>query len=114
MRATLTTVSDRLEIVEQPHAAADHRFGEEIATGLQSTPKRLASKYLYDDLGSALFDAITKLPENYLTRAETDILREWGWEIVRALHAPVEFLELGSGSAVKTRLLIEEALRAQG
>jgi L-histidine N-alpha-methyltransferase len=114
MRATLTTVSDRLEIVEQPHAAADHSFGEDIAAGLQATPKRLASKYLYDDLGSALFDAITKLPEYYLTRAETQILREWGWEIVRALHSPVEFLELGSGSAVKTRLLIEEALRAQG
>ena len=114
MRTTLTTVSDRLEIVELPHAAANHSFAEDIETGLRTVPKRLASKYLYDDLGSALFDAITKLPEYYLTRAETDILREWGWEIVRALNAPVEFLELGSGSAVKTRLLIEEGLRAQG
>ncbi|MBV8283609.1 MAG: L-histidine N(alpha)-methyltransferase, partial [Candidatus Eremiobacteraeota bacterium] len=49
-----------------------------------------------------------------LTRAETEILREWGWQIVRVLDEPIDFLELGSGSAVKTRLLIEEALRVQG
>jgi dimethylhistidine N-methyltransferase len=76
-------------------------------------PKQLPSKYFYDEVGSALFDAITVLPEYYLTRAETQILREWGWEIVRALGNPIEFIELGSGSAIKTRILIEEALRVQ-
>ena len=76
-------------------------------------PKRLPSKYFYDDVGSALFDAITRLPEYYLTRAETEILSDWGWQIVRLLDAPVDFFELGSGSAIKTRLLIGEALRVQ-
>jgi dimethylhistidine N-methyltransferase len=84
-----------------------------VRAGLTAAQKYLPSKYFYDELGSALFDAITLLPEYYLTRAETEILHEWGWEIVRALGNPVEFVELGSGSAVKTRILIEEALRVQ-
>jgi dimethylhistidine N-methyltransferase len=84
-----------------------------VRAGLSSPSKHLPSKYFYDELGSALFDAITVLPEYYLTRAETGILREWGWEMVRALGNPIEFIELGSGSAIKTRILIEEALRVQ-
>jgi dimethylhistidine N-methyltransferase len=114
MHEPLTTVSDRLEIVELPRAAATQSFADDVRAGLTAEPKALSSKYFYDGLGSALFDAITLLPEYYLTRAETEILRECGWEIVRVLDEPVEFLELGSGSATKTRILIEEALRVQG
>jgi dimethylhistidine N-methyltransferase len=113
MRETLTSVSDRFEIVELPSAAAEHSFADDVRDGLSASKKRLPSKYFYDDIGSALFEAITLLPEYYLTRAETEILREWGWEMVRVLDEPVEFLELGSGSAIKTRLLINEALRVQ-
>lgn len=109
----LTRLSDRLEIVTLP-APKRAGFAEDVARGLTAEHKSLASKYFYDEIGSALFDAITLLPEYYLTRAEAEILHESGWEIVRALGAPVEFLELGSGSAVKTRALIDEALRAQG
>ncbi|MDQ2866339.1 MAG: L-histidine N(alpha)-methyltransferase [Candidatus Eremiobacteraeota bacterium] len=114
MREPLTTVHERLEIVELPSAAAACSFADDVRSGLRAAPKHLSSKYFYDDLGSAIFDAITKVPEYYLTGAETEILREWGWEIVRVLEEPVEFLELGSGSAAKTRHLIEEALRVQG
>lgn len=114
MHEPLTTVHERLTIVELPQAAAARSFTEDVANGLGAHPKALPSKYFYDDLGSALFDAIMKLPEYYLTGAETEILRDCGWEIVRVLDEPVEFLELGSGSAAKTRFLIEEALRAQG
>jgi dimethylhistidine N-methyltransferase len=53
------------------------------------------------------------LPEYYLTAAETEVLRDWGWEMVRVLEEPIDFLEAGSGSAIKTRLLIAEALRVQ-
>jgi len=114
MHSTLTTISDRLEIVTVPHHARTAGFREDVATGLTAPQKHLSSKYFYDELGSAIFDAITHLPEYYLTRAETEILRESGWDIVRALEEPVEFLELGSGSATKTRILIDEAIRAQG
>lgn len=113
MLESSTTAEPRLEIVELPRAAAEHRFSDDVRVGLSAPAKSLPSKYFYDELGSALFDAITHLPEYYLTAAETDILREWGWEIVRMFDAPVDFLELGSGSAIKTRLLIEEALRVQ-
>lgn len=114
METTLTTISDRLEIVTVPHRRQAKSFAEDVAAGLTAATKSLSSKYFYDELGSALFEAITHLPEYYLTRAETAILHESGWEIVRALEEPVEFLELGSGSAVKTRILIDEAIRAQG
>jgi len=110
---TQTAVSDRFELIEVPRSAGAATFAEEAARGLRSMPKRLSSKYFYDEVGSALFDAITHLPEYYLTRAETEILSEWGWQIVRVLGGPLDFLELGSGSAVKTRLLIGEALRLQ-
>lgn len=110
---TITALSDRFELVTVPRCHGVPSFAEDVAQGLRGTPKRLSSKYLYDAVGSALFDAITQLPEYYLTRAETEILSEWGWQMVRLLDAPVDFLELGSGSAVKTRLLIGEALRVQ-
>jgi L-histidine Nalpha-methyltransferase len=113
MQQRVTVPRDRLEIVELTAAAAAHSFAHDVRDGLTATPKTLSSKYFYDDVGSALFDAITHVPEYYLTAAETEILREWGWEIVRLLDEPVEFLELGSGSANKTRVLIEEALRVQ-
>ena len=112
MNAASEAPAKRLEIVSRPSAVAAD-FAQDVREGLTAASKRLSSKYFYDDLGSALFDAITLLPEYYLTRAETEILGEWGWEIVRALGNPVDFVELGSGSAVKTRILIEEALRVQ-
>jgi L-histidine Nalpha-methyltransferase len=113
MYYTGTIPRDRLEIIHVPSGAAVQTFAEDVRTGLTSAAKKLPSKYFYDDLGSALFDAITHLPEYYLTGCETHILRQWGWEIVRVLEGSVEFLELGSGSAQKTRLLIEELLRVQ-
>jgi len=113
MHQRVTIPQERLEIVELAEAAASSRFAQDVLEGLTATRRTLPAKYLYDDVGSALFDAITHLPEYYLTAAETEILHEWGWEVVRLLDAPVEFVELGSGSANKTRLLIEEALRVQ-
>jgi dimethylhistidine N-methyltransferase len=114
MQSAGTAVSDRFQLIEVPRASGAATFAQDVAGGLQASPKQLPSKYLYDRVGSALFDAITHLPEYYLSNAETEILRECGWEIVRVLDEPIDFLELGSGSAVKTRLLIAEALRVQG
>lgn len=108
-----TAVSDRFELITVPQSRGVPSFADDVARGLRSAPKRLPCKYFYDEVGSALFDAITRLPEYYLTAAEAEILAESGWQIVRLLDAPVDFLELGSGSAVKTRLLIGEALRVQ-
>ncbi|MBV8727128.1 MAG: L-histidine N(alpha)-methyltransferase [Candidatus Eremiobacteraeota bacterium] len=112
MSATLR-ISDRLEIITASRPAHAATFAEDVRNGLRAKPKKLPPKYFYDELGSALFEAITRLPEYYLTNAETEILREYGWEIVRLIRSPIEIMELGSGSANKTRLLIEETLRVQ-
>ena len=114
MQSPDTAVADRFQLVEVPSAHGVASFAQDVAAGLSARPKRLSSKYLYDRVGSALFDAIMHLPEYYLSDAETEILRESGWQIVRVLDEPIDFLELGSGSAVKTRRLIAEALRVQG
>ncbi|MDQ2681380.1 MAG: L-histidine N(alpha)-methyltransferase [Candidatus Eremiobacteraeota bacterium] len=113
MSAMLTRVSDRLEIIAALQPVHIPSFAEDVVAGLTASQKTLPSKYFYDELGSVLFDAITVLPEYYLTRSETEILRRYGWEIVRSIGGPVELLELGSGSATKTRILIEEMLRVQ-
>jgi dimethylhistidine N-methyltransferase len=93
-------------------------FGEDVRIGLTSDPKTLPSKYFYDDLGSRLFEAICCLPEYYLTRAESEILRTYAGEIIAELQAnsrqPLRLIELGSGNAEKTRLLIDAAIARQG
>jgi dimethylhistidine N-methyltransferase len=113
MSAVAMPVRNRLDVLEVPHSGGTS-FADDIAATLGRNPKRpVPPKYFYDDLGSALFDAITRLPDYYLTRAETEILRVWGRQIIAELKGPLELLELGSGNATKTRLLIDEALRAQ-
>jgi dimethylhistidine N-methyltransferase len=85
-----------------------------VRAGLTATPKSLPPRWFYDALGSALFSAITNLPEYYVTRTEEAILRANGAEIVEAMGGPVSLVELGSGDSRKTRLLIEELLARQG
>ncbi|HLW37413.1 MAG TPA: L-histidine N(alpha)-methyltransferase [Candidatus Eremiobacteraceae bacterium] len=85
-------------------------FAEDVRAGLTARPKTLPAKYFYDDLGSTLFEAITLLPEYYLTRAETQIFRTHGQAMIDLVQ-PVRLVELGSGSAIKTRILLDAALR---
>jgi dimethylhistidine N-methyltransferase len=96
-------------------AAAAGDFAEDVRRGLSSEPKALPPKYFYDELGSHLFDAICLLPEYYLTRAEADIFARHAREIVEAASAGsrVTLFELGSGSASKTRRIIEALLTRQ-
>jgi L-histidine N-alpha-methyltransferase len=95
----------------QPVRAAS--FAEDVRTGLGLRPYTLMPKYFYDDLGSVLFEAITRLPEYYLTRVERDLLATYGSDIVAEFDEPLELLELGSGSATKTRLIIDAILERQ-
>ncbi len=93
----------------------DPRAGlaEDVRRGLATKPKRFLPKYFYDELGSQLFEAICLLPEYYLTRAENDILTRYADEIVAEVAGELTLLEMGSGSASKTRLIIEALLRKQ-
>src|ERR1700704_2442329 len=88
-------------------------FAEDVRRGLTSQPRQLFPKYLYDELGSQLFEAICLLPEYYLTRAENEILTRYAAEIVGSIEAPNTLIEMGSGSASKTRLIIETLLKEQ-
>jgi L-histidine Nalpha-methyltransferase len=88
-------------------------FATDVRAGLTNSPKTLPPKYFYDDLGSQLFEAICRLPEYYLTRAEREILSHNADEIISSFDGPVRLVELGSGSAEKTRYLIEALLGRQ-
>ena len=73
----------------------------------KSGQRELPSKYLYDEVGSALFETICVLPEYGLTRADARLLREHAGEIVDLLPSPIQVAELGSGSGKKTRWILE-------
>jgi L-histidine Nalpha-methyltransferase len=105
---------ERLKIHNLVREDARSSFAEDVRAGLSSNPKRLFPKYFYDALGSQLFEAICLLPEYYLTRAENEILARYADEIVKEVDGDeISLLEMGSGSASKTRLIIEAILRRQ-
>ena len=80
---------------------------EEILDGLGDSPKRISPKYFYDERGSQLFDEITRLPEYYLTDTEIAIMRDNIDEMVELVGKQASLIEFGSGSSLKTRLLLE-------
>lgn len=88
-------------------------FADDVRKGLSAEPKRFLPKYFYDALGSQLFEAICLLPEYYLTRAENEILKRFADDIVASIDGPTTLVEMGSGSASKTRLIIEALLQTQ-
>lgn len=87
--------------------AAVREFASDVRTGLAKPQKELHSKYLYDELGSSLFEAITHLPEYGLTRADERLLRRHARDIAALLPSCLAIIELGSGVGQKTRHLLE-------
>jgi L-histidine Nalpha-methyltransferase len=91
-----------------------YEFAADVRAGLtKAGQKELPSKYLYDDVGSALFEVISHLPEYGLTRADERLLRRHSGDIVERLQRPVAVAELGSGSGKKTRQILEALCRRQ-
>ena len=94
--------------------AVTAEFSSDVVVGLSHAgQKELSSKYLYDEVGSALFDVICLLPEYGLSRAGMRLLQRDSHEIVSLLPAPVLVAELGSGSGQKTRLLLQALSKRQ-
>jgi L-histidine Nalpha-methyltransferase len=121
IRESLPLIDERLRIFEAaaiPTSAeptfGERSFSEDTRRGLTASPKVLFPKYFYDALGSRLFEAICELPEYYVTRAEAEIFQRHANEIAGSLDGPLRLLELGSGDARKTRLLIEALVARQG
>src|SRR5215831_12306294 len=89
-------------------------FAADVRAGLtKDGQKELASKYLYDEVGSRLFEVISVLPEYGLTRADERLLRRYASEIVEQLPRRVAVAELGSGTGKKTRWLLQALCRRQ-
>lgn len=89
-------------------------FAADVRAGLtKPVQKELLSKYLYDEIGSALFEVISFLPEYGLTRADERLLRRHASDLVELLPTPVAVAELGSGSGKKTRWILEALCRRQ-
>src|SRR5882762_2857446 len=101
--------------VLQLSPAAQTPLGSEVYRGLTARPKTLSPWLFYDEEGSRLFEAITELPEYYLTRTEREIFSQRADEIVAEAngHRPM-MIELGAGTAAKTGLLLKAAVRRYG
>ena len=113
-RASVNTAALPIErqvgiVVADERATA---MAREVSEGLARRQKELPPKYFYDERGSELFERITRLPEYYLTRAERSLLEGHACELVSTLR-PRTLVELGAGSAAKTRILLD-AMRAVG
>jgi dimethylhistidine N-methyltransferase len=93
--------------------AFDNQFASDVRAGLTRAQKTLPCRYFYDDVGSALFEAITGLPEYGLTRADARVLRAHAADLIGLLPGNVIVAELGSGSGVKTRPILEQIRKRQ-
>lgn len=89
------------------HSCSAEVMRVEVIAGLSHPQKSLPCKYFYDEHGSKLFDAICELPEYYLTRTELQIMRDHIDDIANAIGPGVTVVEYGSGSSVKTRILLD-------
>src|SRR5882757_749062 len=88
-------------------------IAEDVISGLSASPKRLSPRLFYDATGSDLFEQITELPEYYLTRTERAILAKYAGEILRKAGEGLTLIELGAGTASKTKVIIEALLTRQ-
>lgn len=105
------TSPSRLQLLDRAPAPAD--FEADVLSGLGKSPKSIPPQHFYDTLGSVLFEAICELPEYYVTRCETEILQQHAREMAGRFSETVRLVELGSGSARKTRYLIEALLQTR-
>ena len=97
----------------KPHAVVTKTFAEEISSGLGSDPKSIPSKFFYDKKGSELFEQICMLPEYYPTRTEVSILKKFQVDLATYVSDRYQLVELGSGTSVKTRLVIDVLGKSQ-
>jgi dimethylhistidine N-methyltransferase len=94
-------------VLDRAEAGDREEFKDAVLSGLSRTPRAIPAKFLYDARGSALFDQICELPEYYLTRTETGILRDCARDVAALAGPGCALVEFGSGSSVKSRLLLE-------
>jgi dimethylhistidine N-methyltransferase len=101
-----STLRARLSTNASERRSETSQFLDDVLVGLAMSPKRIPSKYLYDRRGSELFDQICELPEYYPTRTELKITRHYARQIAAQIGPRAMLVELGSGSSVKTRIVL--------
>ena len=109
----LTTVNNNLKYFKSSTIRNQKTFADEINTSLGNEPKSINPKFLYNENGSKLFDEICSLPEYYPYRTEVEILKNIQKKIKSYVFSELRLVELGSGSSVKTRLLLDALYNLQ-
>ncbi len=100
-------INSRLCYFKPESSKSEKSFAKEISSSLNQKEKSISPKFFYDVKGSAIFNEICELPEYYLTRTEIELLKKIGSELIKFISKDIRLVELGSGSAVKTRLLLD-------
>lgn len=95
----------RVTVLDVEPVNAD--FLAEVLAGLSSSSRSLPCKFFYDERGADLFQNICELPEYYITRTETELLRRYGSEMAESIGANAELIGFGTGAGIKTRMLLE-------
>lgn len=104
-------INDRFELYHiggSEHASA---FADDVIAGLKAKPKSISPKYFYDEKGSELFEKICLTPEYYVTRTEASILKIHSAEIAEVNSGKNLIIELGSGSSIKTRYILNSFIQ---
>ena len=100
-------INENLRYFKPSSVKKQKTFLNEITLSLNRTPKSINPKFFYDNTGSKLFDMICSLPEYYLYNSEIEILRNIKKEIKSYIDSEIRLVELGSGSSIKTRILLD-------
>ena len=100
------TTRTGLKLVDRGEDGIDRAFRADVLAGMSEAQKAIPARWLYDDAGSKLFEDITRIPEYYPTRAETEILERRSEQFARLIGPGRAVVEFGSGSSVKTPLLL--------
>jgi dimethylhistidine N-methyltransferase len=101
----MSGVPGRVTVLDLEPVSAD--FLVEVLAGLSSSPRTLPCKFFYDERGADLFQKICDLPEYYITRTETELLRRYAPEIAESIGPNAALIGFGTGAGIKTRLLLE-------
>jgi dimethylhistidine N-methyltransferase len=101
----MSGVPGRVTVLDLEPVSAD--FLAEVLAGLSSSPRTMPCKFFYDERGADLFQRICDLPEYYITRTETELLRRYAPEIAESIGPNAALIGFGTGAGIKTRLLLE-------
>lgn len=102
----MSGVAGRVTVLDLAPVSAD--FLAEVLAGLSSTPRTLPCKFFYDERGADLFLKICELPEYYITRTETELLRRFAPDISESIGENAALIGFGTGAGIKTRMLLEQ------